>query len=136
MDLVRSYLTICFLLLTVTPAASWRRRRCSVTHCRVGDWSSWSACTRPCGGGTQKRTRSKTVKQSCGGGCPYDLLETRSCNTGCCPIDCQYTGWSSWSACKGCGTSSQSRRPVISRPSSCGGKDCPSVQTRSCIASP
>jgi len=52
--------------------------------CVVGEWSDWSQCTKVCGGGTQKRTRS-IVTQPCNGGddCP-PLEETRPCNTQSC----------------------------------------------------
>lgn len=114
--------------------AWWRRRRrrsCSAVHCQVGSWSSWSSCSRLCGGGTMSRTRSKTVNEYCGGGCAYHLRETRACNTNCCPVDCLFS-WSAWSSCNGCGMSSHSRTPIISRHSSCNGRACPGRQTRSC----
>ena len=118
----------------LTPLNAWRRRRrrrCPVTHCRVSSWTSWSSCTRSCGGGSATRTRRKTSSQSCGGGCPYHFTETKLCNTNCCPVNCVYT-WSSWSNCAGCGTSTQSRSPNIKRQSSCNGRACPAKQTRSC----
>ena len=44
------------------------------------DWSPWSECTKPCGGGTQRRYRSCTG-QNCLG--PIDAV-TRVCN----PMEC------------------------------------------------
>ena len=118
----------------LTSSNAWwsrRRRSCSAVHCKVGSWNSWSSCSRLCGGGTMSRTRSKTVNEHCGGGCAYHLRETRTCNTNCCPVDCLFS-WSAWSSCKGCGMSSHSRTPIISRHSSCNGRACPGKQTRSC----
>lgn len=108
-----------------------RRRSCSPSNCRVSSWSSWSTCSRSCGSGTQGRARVKTVGESCGGSCSYKLQETRVCNTNCCPVNCVYS-WGSWSACKGCGKSTQSRSPSIRVRPSCGGRSCPGKQTRSC----
>lgn len=129
-------LALGILAVVLTPSDAWRRRRrrrrrCSVVHCRVSSWSSWSSCTRSCGGGSSTRTRRKTTTQSCGGGCPYHFRETKRCNTQCCPVDCVYT-WNAWSRCAGCGTSTQSRTPNIRRQSSCNGRACPAKQTRSC----
>ena len=63
------------------------------TDCQLGPWTEWSACTKPCGGGSQMRTRA-VVKPSAAGGAPCGALsETRECNTapangcgGCSPL--------------------------------------------------
>ena len=47
---------------------------------------SWSACSVPCGSGTQTRSVAITTGAAHGGtACPDDLTETRSCNTQECP---------------------------------------------------
>ena len=132
------YLLLALALVSImwTPSNAWRRRRrrrrrCSVTHCRVSSWSSWSSCSRSCGGGTSSRSRRKTVSESCGGRCPYSLSSSKRCNTNCCPVNCVYT-WGSWSSCVGCGISTQTRTPRITRYSSCNGRSCPAKQTQSC----
>lgn len=117
-----------------TPSNAWwsrRRRSCSAVNCRVNNWSSWTSCSRSCGGGQASRTRQKTVTESCGGGCAYHLKETRTCNTNCCPVHCSYS-WGSWSICSGCGVSSHSRSPNIWRHSACNGRPCPGKQTKPC----
>jgi len=128
-------LTLGVITVVLTPSNAWRRRRrrrrCPVRRCTVSSWTSWSSCTRSCGGGSTTRTRGKAISESCGGGCPYHFKETIRCNTNCCPVNCVYT-WSSWSMCVGCGTSTQSRSPHIIRPSSCNGQACPARQTQSC----
>lgn len=132
------FLVLALVSIMWTPSYAWRRRRrrrrarrCSVTHCRVNSWSSWSSCSRSCGGGTSSRSRKKIITESCGGRCPYSLRSSKRCNTNCCPVNCVYT-WSSWSSCVGCGTSTQSRTPRITRYSSCNGRSCPAKQTQSC----
>lgn len=80
------------LLVLARDTEPWRRRRrrrapppCGARNCQVGSWSSWSACSHQCGtSGTQRRTRSKTVVEACGGTCPYPLDENRACNRDAC----------------------------------------------------
>ena len=51
---------------------------------KVGAWSEWSACSAPCGGGTQTRTRP-VITEPANGGAPLPALsESRSCNTQAC----------------------------------------------------
>jgi hypothetical protein len=50
-----------------------------VEPCTVGKWSSWSACDKSCGVGSQTRTRSVT-----GQSCP-EASQTDACNDGECP---------------------------------------------------
>ena len=61
-----------------------RRRRCPVTNCAVSAWTKYSPCSQSCGnGGTKKRTRTVTRPATCGGGCPYALVDIQPCNRGC-----------------------------------------------------
>ena len=126
-------LFLAFSVLFSLSSAWWSRRRrsCSAVNCRVSSWTSWSTCTRTCGSGLTTRTRRKTVTESCGGGCAYHLKETKTCNSNCCPVNCLYS-WSSWGPCLGCGISSHSRSPIITRYSSCNGRSCPNKETKSC----
>jgi hypothetical protein len=53
--------------------------------CVVSEWSEWSECSAPCGGGTQSRTRTIVTPPANGGTpCP-ELEETRACNEQPCP---------------------------------------------------
>jgi hypothetical protein len=51
-----------------------REKTCS----QYANWSNWSRCDRPCGGGKQYRTRTSHPHL----GCPK--IQTRKCNTHCC----------------------------------------------------
>ena len=83
---------ICIVALLFLPSqviGCSRRRRspppCYATNCAVSSWSQWSTCSHACGTtGEQKRTRSKTRTEKCGGGCPYALSQSRSCNRYAC----------------------------------------------------
>jgi hypothetical protein len=76
------------------------------THCELSGWSDFASCTRSCGGGTSKRTRSAVVAARHGGnscGAVGATSHVRQCNTHLCPIDCELSS-SGWSACsKTCG---------------------------------
>ena len=72
-------------------------RNCNMVSCPVeqppqncvSTWSEWSACTAPCGGGSQTRSRIIQVPASNGGTCEGQMTETRSCNLDACPEDCK-----------------------------------------------
>ena len=56
-----------------------------LVNCQWGGWSQYSTCSKSCGGGTQAKSRSKTVKERYGGECSNLFKETRACNTQNCP---------------------------------------------------
>ena len=80
-----SLLVLFLMLLDYTEG--WRRRRrrrCPVRNCAVSAWTKYSPCSQPCGnGGTKKRTRTVTRPGTCGGGCPYALVDIQPCDRGC-----------------------------------------------------
>ncbi|KAK3738877.1 hypothetical protein QZH41_014661 [Actinostola sp. cb2023] len=110
--------------------------------CEVdGGWtaySSWSACSKKCGGGTQKRTRTCTNPAPAHGGkdCVGPAEESRECNKNSCSVDGGWSGYSSWPACsKTCGGGTQRRTRTCTNPAPAhGGKDCvgPAAETREC----
>jgi len=52
----------------------------SPVHCVVGEWSLWSHCNEPCGGGTQVRNRTLVPPLYGGAECPSEWQESRVCN--------------------------------------------------------
>merc|ERR1711871_131826 len=125
----------------IVTAATWEGKACGSTHevarcnsgkcpikCQMRNWSGWDVCTKTCGGGVTRRTRSILRRAAYGASeCPNDE-EEQPCHDDPCPVDCQVTKYGEWSACtETCGGGSRSRsRKVKSWPSS-GGKSCPSL---------
>ncbi|XP_076083164.1 uncharacterized protein LOC143054138 [Mytilus galloprovincialis] len=92
--------------------------------------TSWSSCTRTCGGGT--RTREKyccLIIWNCG----VDSIQTQSCNTQCCAVNGGWGNWGSYAACSvSCEGGIQYRYRLCNNPSAvCGGADCPYSDTDS-----
>ena len=54
-------------------------------NCELSSWSSFSSCTKTCGGGTRHETRHKTVKENHGGTCFGATEQKTDCNTQSCP---------------------------------------------------
>jgi hypothetical protein len=110
-------------------------QNCNTQACTSYFWNTggWSSCSASCGGGTQ--TRSVWCQGSdggtypdgnCGGGKP---ATSQSCNTGCCPVN---GGWSGWSSCSAsCGGGTQTRSCNSPSPS-CGGNPCSGSTSQSC----
>ena len=104
-------------------------------HCKVGAFSAWSKCSKPCGGGTATRTRAVVALARHGGYvCPF-LSESKPCHLYPCPVDCGVGAWRSWSTCsETCGGGTQKRSRTNAQPEF-GGKSCPhSVETQRCAA--
>jgi len=56
--------------------------------CVLSEWTSWSGCTRECGGGTSMRRRA-VIRPSLGDGLPCDVrAEATDCNTQACEPSC------------------------------------------------
>ena len=52
--------------------------------CSWNSWQSWSSCTKSCGGGTKKKTRTKNDAVCGGAACTGNAVEFLNCNTHCC----------------------------------------------------
>ena len=66
---------------------------CPITGCSFSAWTVWSACSKPCGGGTQVSSRQVTAgATTCG-----PVLKTQLCNTQVserAQLGCQLQLWS------------------------------------------
>ncbi|XP_001638933.2 uncharacterized protein LOC5519017 [Nematostella vectensis] len=106
------------------------------------DWTIWTPCDKSCGTGFQqrKRTCSNPSPQNGGALCAGTNNETRECNTHHCPINGDWTEWSSWSYCnRPCGTGYENRtRSCTNPPPKYGGKDCEGEdhQAKTCNTDP
>merc|ERR1719399_603194 len=65
--------------------------------CEVSKWDP-EECTKKCGGGNQKLSRSVMTHEQDGAKC-VPLTAERSCNNQPCPVDCRLSAWSGWSKC-------------------------------------
>jgi len=104
--------------------------------CVVEPWHhiAFGACSVTCGSGTQTRSRNITTQPQYGGVHCAVTLETASCNTDHCPIDCIEGDWEMESDCsRSCGQGTQTKTRPINRQPHFGGKPCGhTVETTSC----
>lgn len=111
---------------------SSHRMACNTKPCPVNGnwtlWSEWSACSSSCGGGSQYRNRSCTNPKPKYGGehCFGNKTDLDICNVHPCPIDGNWTSWSSWGSCSlTCGGGIQYRNRSCSEPEpKYGGENC------------
>jgi len=104
-----------------------------VIDCEVGEWTE-GECSKPCGGGTLKKTRSITVNPNDeGAACPPLEIE-EVCNYLPCPVDCVVGEWAEWSACSAsCATGVMERVRQIIRHPAFEGQPCDAVtEAESC----
>jgi hypothetical protein len=108
--------------------------------CVVSEWSAFSQCSNEAGCGTGTRTRTRSVvtyPEFNGDACPV-LEQTESCELALCPVHCQLSEWSEFSACSaacGGGTSSRTRN-ILQEPAN-GGTACgPTTETVACNEHP
>jgi hypothetical protein len=113
--------------------AKCNSNNCAV-HCKVSGLSSFSKCSKTCGGGWKKRTRSIVVQPKFGGNDCLAQKVYKRCNTFACPVDCRVSTWTEWSTCgktctaKGASSAKHQRHRGIVEPAMNGGKKCPSVR--------
>ncbi|CAF1679281.1 unnamed protein product [Rotaria magnacalcarata] len=105
-----------------------------------GVWSSYSDCTASCGTGTRTQTRLCLNQSNGGQTCYGSATKTIPCSTNIsCPINGQWTTWSSQSPCSAtCGTGFTVRTRTCSQViPTFGGVSCPgsSVLYETCTAS-
>ncbi|XP_045196864.2 uncharacterized protein LOC123551765 [Mercenaria mercenaria] len=107
-------------------------RQCLLQICTdnsaFDSWTSWSVCSRSCGGGVQSREivclKSVNTNKTCR--LEGTFTESRLCNTSLCPVDGDFSVWSAWSDCSvTCDTGLQDRARSCDNPRpSNGGKLC------------
>jgi hemicentin len=105
-----------------------QKTACNPQPCPIncmGKWSDFSSCSSTCGGGTQARTFSVTMKEQHGGqACPAQdgKSESQTCADKPCPIDSEGF-WDEFGTCtKTCGGGSQTRAFKVTKPAAHGGK--------------
>mmetsp|Transcript_52282 Transcript_52282/g.114761 ORF Transcript_52282/g.114761 Transcript_52282/m.114761 type:complete len:800 (+) Transcript_52282:93-2492(+) len=73
--------------------------------CVLGEWSGWSQCSKPCGGGSQMRIRDVEQEPQYNGIPCGETQESRMCNQDKCESECTLGPWSQWTHCtKACDT--------------------------------
>ncbi|CAD7936456.1 unnamed protein product [Amoebophrya sp. A120] len=97
--------------------------------CALNEWSSWGECSKTCGNGEMKRTRTVLNEARFGGKlCDLTSLEeVAACGTDPCDVveDCVWGDWSYWSACsQSCGGGQKSRARNIDVAPRNGGLHC------------
>ncbi|XP_066533975.1 hemicentin-1 [Hoplias malabaricus] len=97
-------------------------------HGGYSEWMKWGACSVSCGTGVQKRLRQCNNPRPANGGrhCTGSDSETRSCQGKPCPVDGQWSEWSSWEECsRTCGQGNRTRIRTCSKPpAQHGGRAC------------
>ena len=99
---------------------------CCAVNCQWANWGPFGSCSVTCGRGEKTRNRYIGVQPRCGGeSCPGPFTQTLSCNSQCCPIDCQWSSWSLYGPCSTtCGIGVKSRIREITVASFCNGEAC------------
>ncbi|CAC5422939.1 HMCN [Mytilus coruscus] len=115
---------------------------CAEINCPVigawSEWGVWSLCSTSCGSGNRTRGRRCDNPPPSFGGeyCYGNTLDSDTCNTLECPIDGDWSEWSSWDTCSAtCNGGIQDRNRKCDAPlPSNGGRYCngSTIESRSC----
>ncbi|XP_022098999.1 SCO-spondin-like, partial [Acanthaster planci] len=127
---------------TVTKAPSCQASGTCAINCTWNDWAEWSTCSRSCGLGLVRRTRSYNPAMFGGKECnnKNNTIETRPCSLLACPVNGGYSQWSQWSNCTmSCdGGETQRIRKCNNPTPKNGGEPCwgPAKETKTCNSGP
>ncbi|CAH1776207.1 unnamed protein product [Owenia fusiformis] len=104
-----------------------------------GDWANWSKwgnCSVTCAEGIRTRIRTCTHPPNLRGGtaCEGEEMQTKPCSKPSCPVDGEYTQWSTWGDCSVTCAGGQQSRSRECTGQAHGGSPCegPSYETRDC----
>jgi len=97
--------------------------------CEVSEFTDWSKCSKTCGHGLSKRTRTVTREPKHDGRkCP-PLEEEEECSTHQCPVDCVVSDFGPFSECSAtCGGGTQTRTRKITTDQAHAGAVCPALE--------
>jgi hypothetical protein len=110
--------------------ATVQQRDCNTYHCPIDcivtGWSRWAACSRSCGSGTTRKSRTVTISPKFGGAkCPSVIKLSKPCNRNPCPADCKMSSWTAWTTCtKSCSGGTHLRSRSVVALAAHGGKKC------------
>ncbi|XP_060071250.1 uncharacterized protein LOC132551155 [Ylistrum balloti] len=113
--------------------SSSEAKSCTKSACPIdgnwANWGSWTSCTRTCGGGTKRRSRtcSNPAKAHGGKDCAGSSSQDTSCNTQSCAVHGAWASWGSYGSCsRTCGGGVKKRYRTCTNPAPAhGGNDCP-----------
>jgi hypothetical protein len=107
----------------LSDSASCNTHGCSL-GCKLTPFTGWSACSRSCGTGYMRRSRT-LVGQLRRSTCPA-LVQVAPCRTSACPVDCVVSNFTQWTLCSSsCSGGIRWRMRSIERSVAYGGRICP-----------
>lgn len=101
---------------------SWANSVFKIIYPVDGGWSEfsgWGECSKKCGSGIKRRTRTCTNPKPAHGGkkCEGSSVQTRPCQVKACPVNGGWSGFGGWSNCnKPCGGGTQWRSRSCTNP--------------------
>ncbi|CAC5422953.1 Neurotrypsin,Scavenger receptor cysteine-rich type 1 protein M130,Deleted in malignant brain tumors 1 protein,Thrombospondin-1,Mucin-like protein,Adhesion G protein-coupled receptor B1,Scavenger receptor cysteine-rich type 1 protein M160,Hemicentin-1,Thrombospondin-2 [Mytilus coruscus] len=107
-------------------------------NARWGSWSFWTSCSSICGSGTRNRTRKcdNPLPTIVGSSCIGNSNQSRTCIGSSCPVDGEWSEWTSWNLCSAtCNGGIQDRTRKCNAPTpSNGGLYCngTTIESRPC----